>query len=53
MNQVSRQKKLQKKTVVGMRQHCCISAIQDLILWTMYYERQFDDLGVPKEIWMG
>jgi hypothetical protein len=32
ITQVSHQKKLHNQTVVGMRQHCCISALQDLIM---------------------
>jgi hypothetical protein len=32
ITQVSHQKKLHTQTVVGMRQHSCISALQDLIM---------------------
>jgi hypothetical protein len=32
ITQVSHQKKLHNQTVVGMRQHCCISALKDLIM---------------------
>jgi hypothetical protein len=61
---VSHQKKLHNQTVVGTRQHCCISALQDLIMegeqhapdqlnhMDRYYERHVDDIGAPREIWM-
>jgi hypothetical protein len=62
--QVSRHKKLHNQTVFGMREHCCISALQDLIMegeqhapdqfnhMDRHYERHLDDIGAPREIWM-
>jgi hypothetical protein len=64
ITQVSHQKKLHNQTVVGMRQHCWISALQDLIMegeqhapdlfnhMDRHYERHLDDIGGPREIWM-
>jgi hypothetical protein len=64
ITQVSHQKKLHNHTVVGMRQHCCISALQDLVMegeqhapdqfnhMDRHYERHLDDIGAPREIWM-
>jgi hypothetical protein len=64
ITQVSHQKKLHNQTIVGMRQHCCISALQDLIMegkqhapdqfnhMDRHYERHLDDIGAPREIWM-
>jgi hypothetical protein len=64
ITQVSHQKKLHNQLIVGMRQHCCISALQDLIIegkhhapyqfnhMNCHYERHFDDIGAPREIWM-
>jgi hypothetical protein len=63
ITQVSHQKKLHNQTVVGMRQNCCISAIQDY--WIIEggqraldqfnntdrkYERHLGDIGAPQEI---
>jgi hypothetical protein len=64
ITQISQQKKLHNQTVVGMGHHCCISALQDLIMegeqhapdqfnhTNRHYERHLDDLGAPREIWM-
>jgi hypothetical protein len=64
ITQVYHQKKLHNQTVVGMRKHCCIGALQDLIMegeqhapdqfnhMDRHYEMHLDDLGAPREIWM-
>jgi hypothetical protein len=64
ITQVSHQKKIHNQTVVGMRQHCCISALQDLIMegeqhapdqfnhMDRHYERHLDNIGAPRDIWM-
>jgi hypothetical protein len=64
ITQVSHQKNVHNQTVVGMRQYCCISALQDLIMegeqhasdqlnhMDRHYERHLDDIGAPREIWM-
>jgi hypothetical protein len=61
---VSHQKKIHNQTVVGMRQYCCISALQYLIMegeqpapdqfnhMDCHYESHLDDIGAPREIWM-
>jgi hypothetical protein len=64
ITQVSHQNKLHNQTVVGMRQHCCISGLQDLFRedeqhapaqfnhMDRHYDRHLDDIGAPREIWM-
>jgi hypothetical protein len=64
ITQVYHQKTPHNQTVVGMRQHCCISALQYLIMegeqhapdqfnhMDRHYERHLDDIGAPREIWM-
>jgi hypothetical protein len=64
ITQVSHQKKLHNQTVVGMIQHCCISALQNLIMegeqhapdqfnhMNCLYERHLDAIGARREIQM-